>query len=516
MPSLAEHHPIEKPLEADPFDSLGGEVAGIGRFLNHKLSVGLAISGLALAKIFGPDAQASATNATPNIVPIERPNTLTPIANEQALKRVPDVRGDTITEAKQEVRQAGFKFGGVVQYHRKKDVTYDVLGLRQRIGFKSKVVRKHIERIPVFSPILRPGKSVDNKNPFYAVMTPHKNTQPADPGTPNIPPQTSPAPAPTPETPIKAPEMLSPEQLTQERITFAKRNTVRLPFADNCTGFIVRDADGTPLGVLTVRHCGPGRSTPRLENGQNVIDLNSVDKTANVYGASEGSDIHNQIVGQIDRLLMNPLSNKENDTALYIFKGVDPAKAKAKLDEMTMTSNDLQNHLKIGDTVTSISDPVTQSSNPDGKGPVHAEDFEMQYLGRGGIISALNGGAKPIDTHAFGFKKANPDGSIPSAGASGSTVIVTWQNSDGTITNKRIGVESGWIDTRFAPGVNTISDPQSGNPAIDPTYSPYQSFLYVSNIFPAFTEDYLNSGGAAFYTNGDLNNAVLYRVNIVS
>ncbi len=493
--------------EATQTPDESGEISRFRRLLGEP-AVTLAIVGaVAFSKLVNPGASAEAS-------PVKTAETSLSAkgAGELALKKVPDIAGDTIKEAREEITHAGFKYGGIISFKHKKGVQYEASGVRQIKSFKRALVNGHKVRKPVFTALKRPGTRADNKKPFFISMRPHKENPPEPNNNPlnPVPENNTPVEPPIyiPETP---PAMLTAEQLKERRVEYMKKNTVRLPFAENCTGFILRDENGKPVGVLSANHCGTINAPANYVNGSMAVNLASQDGTLNVYGGEN----HDQVIGQVRSVWLPPT---RTDTAIYTM-GDDPNLAKLAFNKMMITDQELDEHLKPGDTSAVLAGfPITQPLN--NSGVVKMETFtSMVYFGTAPIKSALslNENDPPIPMRIFGSKDRNPDGSIASAGASGSTAVVSWQNTDRSITYKILGVQSGWDDFESDDGKNTIRDPQSGNPAIKSSYIPIIQASFYMNTFnslitPEDAIKYKAHGWTADFTFDHADNSSLFKI----
>jgi hypothetical protein len=215
---------------------------------------------------------------------------------------------------------------------------------------------------------------------------------------------------------------------------------------DGCTGFLVRDAGGRPIGAVSAIHCGllPARA-PRVigADGQQYVV---------VRGPLEvrvGEDVSQmRAAATAQSVTLPPVSNRTHDLALITFAGTgaSPAQVRAAYEAMRMSPGEAQ----PGRTVTLSAFPKAQPLN---SGPMRRQVMTGTVLGQAPVFTTSG---RTIPT-VWTAMRANADGAVCSYGASGGAAVTAdLAPGTGTPVFRVLGVLSGYDDYRPAPQ-NTVT-----------------------------------------------------------
>jgi len=262
------------------------------------------------------------------------------------------------------------------------------------------------------------------------------------PQTPAQPAAPSPAPKPAPAA--------APVDLAAETARFLHENTVHLPFMDSCTGFLVRDGSGAPIGAVSAIHCGllPARA-PRVTgaDGRQYVVVRGPLEVRN------GEDVSRmRSVATAHTVTLPPATDGTHDLALVTFAGASTAQVRTAYEAMRLSQDELDD-LRPGRTVTLSAFPRAQPLNT---GVMRRQVMTATVLGQA-PVSTTSGRTIPTVWTAM---KANADGAVCSYGASGGAAVtadlVAGADGVGTPVFRLLGVLSGYDDYRPA-AQNTVT-----------------------------------------------------------
>ena len=209
--------------------------------------------------------------------------------------------------------------------------------------------------------------------------TPKHHHSPKHETTPKPHPNTMPTMViPTDET-LPAPEQpmnLHPENLSipAEVSKVMHENVTYLP-ALGCSGFLVRDAAGEPIGTWTAQHCNLLQKNGHWDNyasegSQSTINFFS---TLGVRTGDSMSDL--SLVNDIDQFVLNAPDDMTKDQAFGVFPGHTAQEVLANNNQMS--ADEIAN-LKTGDVIYNSGWPVNQPGNA---GMLERQEFAMSVLG---------------------------------------------------------------------------------------------------------------------------------------
>ena len=274
------------------------------------------------------------------------------------------------------------------------------------------------------------------------------------PGIPVAPAATSAEVGPVPPPPSSsvppAPEpVVPPVDLAAETARFLRDTTVHLPFMDGCTGFLLRDARGGPIGAVSAAHCGllPER-TPRVTGGNG--GLYAVVPGPLAVRSGDVLDSSMRTVGTAQTVTLAPTTDRTHDVALISFTGIAPAQVRAAYEAIRLAPAEVAG-LAPGRTVTLSAFPNVQPRN---SSVPRRQVMIASVLGRAPIYTSSQ---RTIPT-VWTAMRANADGAVCSYGASGGAAVMSsiTSGADGTPvpTFRVLGVLAGFDDFRPA-GTNT-------------------------------------------------------------
>ncbi len=205
---------------------------------------------------------------------------------------------------------------------------------------------------------------------------------------------------------------LHPEKLTipPEVSQIMDDNVVRWS-PIGCSGFLIRNPDNQPIGMITAQHCGL-RATGdyrTVDAGGNIV----LNFGVNVF-AETGRDINGLTsAGQIGEFALDAPGDKTMDQAIGAFEGQSIQDVIANVPQMSPIEI---SQLKTGDVIYSSGWPVDQ---PENSGSMERQDFAMTVLGTQ-TITTTDGYTLEVVTAAVPEDK---DGAECSWGDSGSVGI---------------------------------------------------------------------------------------------
>lgn len=225
---------------------------------------------------------------------------------------------------------------------------------------------------------------------------------------------------------------LHPEKLTvpPEISQIMSDNTVYLT-ESGCSGFLIRDAESQPIGIISAQHCGLEAS-----QGHRSVDANgntTVGFGGEPFGVETGDNINSLTkVGNIGEFALDAPGDNTHDQVLGAFKGHSIEDVIANDPQMPP---DAIAQLKTGDTIYNSGWPVNQ---PENSGPMERQEFAMTVLGLE-TITTISGLTLQVLTAAVPESK---DGAECSWGNSGSVAFIPGPNGQPWI----IGVASAFND----------------------------------------------------------------------
>lgn len=272
---------------------------------------------------------------------------------------------------------------------------------------------------------------------------------------------------------------LTEAQLQAKAMEFLLKNTVHIELL-GCSGTLIRDEAGTPIGVSTAQHCGlTTRAVTRQldEQGAKFIDLpNSVSVSLGVN--------HEKMVGVATSAIL-PKEGLDADGALLVLGNNQSQKVISNYQRQQINPSDIMPQ----ETVYAASYPLAQPKN---SAQLRLQYMDMTNLGPFSIFTTLG---QTLNTQAFGMRE-NLDGAVCSFGASGSSYVLAKETQTHHLNIKLGGVLSGYDDFRGSesntvgydgPAVEMERLTAMGRPDIAGLY---QSFCYFTQINPSLTTDY--------------------------
>lgn len=239
---------------------------------------------------------------------------------------------------------------------------------------------------------------------------------------------------------------VSPDVLAEAR-RITKENTVKLPFANGCSGFLIRDDSGNAIGVSTAQHCGlrpENLSRIRGTDGKLYAVPNG---PLTVMQGENFNDMRE--IGEVETAILPVEGNVTNDRAILTFKGESSQKVldadrKGLVDPAVLTP---------GTQVFIEGFPTSQPNN--NSGVIRSQFMTSTYLGPTTVYTTTG---QELPLQMVGMN-ANADGAICSFGNSGAegVVPIVIQNPNGTqkVEFKKLGVNSAFDDFR-GPELNTV------------------------------------------------------------
>jgi len=267
-------------------------------------------------------------------------------------------------------------------------------------------------------------------------------------------PQGAPAPVAPPAPPAPqptAPPAAAAVDLAGATTRFLRENTVHLPFMDGCTGFLVRDPSGTPIGAVSAIHCGllPARA-PRITGSDGVQYI----VARGPLEVRNGEDVSSMTsVGTARSVTLPPAADNTHDLALITFADADAddagdaGRVRAAYEAMRLSPAQVSS----GRTVTLSAFPKAQPRN---SGPMRRQVMTGTVLGPAPVYTTSG---RTIPT-VWTSMKANADGVVCSYGASGGAAVTADLVKAGGVSIpvfRLLGVLSGYDDFRAAPQ-NTV------------------------------------------------------------
>lgn len=306
-------------------------------------------------------------------------------------------------------------------------------------------------------------------------ISPRQGEQPKPPG---VSPEQGTTPNPV------TPETQTPIDLDAITREYLRTDTVYLPFMNGCSGFLIRDADGNPIGASTVQHCGlRTETTPRIQGSDGKLYA----VMSQPLDVKNGEDLNNlRTVGIAESVIVPNTGDPSHDLALIVFKGSTKEQVIASYTATLANATELQ----PGQKIYTSGFPLAQPNNL--TGDTRRETMETTYLGPA-IILTTNW--QNIPAKMVGINK-NADGSICSYGDSGAEGILPLvaQNPDGTYkyVARKLGTLAAYDDFRPASESTIVLAGYDG-PAVRKeragqtgyNLEPYEGACYfTSEMFP--------------------------------
>lgn len=313
----------------------------------------------------------------------------------------------TRLQAKQLAKQRGLTVKGD-----RPDCKPDAQNYCQTDGFAkrqtvSKNIGGHIVKKTIYKK-LKPGTKVVPKTPLF--LTHHRTERP----------------------------YLTSAQLQAKAKEFLINNAVYIEIL-GCSGTLVRDQSGKPIGVSTAQHCGMGPNVASRQTdstGGKFIDL--PDAVTVALGVN-----HEKTVGVATSAFL-PIEGLNADGALLVLGDNRPQDVIDNYDNQQIAPS----FTGLGETVYSASYPSAQPKN---SGTARLQFMDMKGLGLFTINTSLG---QTLDTQAFGMNQ-NTDASVCSFGASGSSYVSIKETPTHKLDIRVGGVLSGYDDFR-SPDSNTV------------------------------------------------------------
>ena len=185
-----------------------------------------------------------------------------------------------------------------------------------------------------------------------------------------------------------------------------------------CSGFLVRDNKGIPVGDVTANHCLPRPSNQVIGSDGKVY----LPESSEVRVYTGLSYDHLTQVGTIDRFLVPPAMDIQSDKlsidiVIGAFQGQDIHKVIQAYRETKMKEYEISSQLKKGDVIYVSGWPVSQPNN---SGAKRRQDFAMQLIGME-VTTDSNGDVFNSLTAAVA---QDADGSDCSGGISGGQAFI--------------------------------------------------------------------------------------------
>jgi hypothetical protein len=249
----------------------------------------------------------------------------------------------------------------------------------------------------------------------------------------------------SPTTPAQPPPLqdLHPEQLsaslTPDIVALMRENAGSM-IVPPCSGWVIRDGTGTPVGILTAKHCGLLPSEGNLSTGSDGQPQVTFSQPVDVYvGDHFGTPATTAmtVVGTVTSFYVDPTST--DDVAVGIFSGQDPMSVVALAQSELMPADQVA-ALPEGTVAFEAGFPEYQPRNT---GPLAREDFAMSVLGPDvWTVVDLSGNVTEQLSVLVAAVPLSPDGSECSQGNSGSALFVVGPEGQPEL----IGVASAFTD----------------------------------------------------------------------
>jgi hypothetical protein len=189
----------------------------------------------------------------------------------------------------------------------------------------------------------------------------------------------SPHNTPLPATHVEAPqepvlENLHPESLTvpEEISTYFRKNVTYLP-ATGCSGSLVRNWEGLPVGIQTAQHSSMLPKHGRFETAADGTPQVRFGQRFDVYTGDRGDQLTK--VGHVAKFLLNSQADSTRDIVYGGFDGINPEHI--AVHAQIASAAELAT-LKKGDVVYASGWPVDQ---PNSGGTLRRQEWPMHILG---------------------------------------------------------------------------------------------------------------------------------------
>jgi hypothetical protein len=230
------------------------------------------------------------------------------------------------------------------------------------------------------------------------------------------------------ETSVSGAEQdMSANQVPDVAQEFINKNVVYMNGL-NCSGSLIRNPNGTAVGVLTASHCGLRNAntlgpdaayfTPWIQssNGSEYIFQNGGTT------AETGSDMASmRTVDEVAQFILPPKGNKDIDQAIGVFPGHSVKEVLNSYQAKQLSADEINNLVPGESTLYMAGWPFAQ--NGDGKGNKIRQQFALTYIGQQTISNA----AGETENVVLATAERDKDGAICSAGASGSDGFILQQ-----------------------------------------------------------------------------------------
>jgi hypothetical protein len=214
-------------------------------------------------------------------------------------------------------------------------------------------------------------------------------------------------------TPDTLPEIMpETENIPESARQLLAENTVYIPYL-GCSGYIIRNQDGKPIGAATAEHCGLRSIVrPRLTDA-NAVRYAEFYEQIDVFTGETVSELES--VATVGSAILPSETDEAQDLALLVFENEDPEEVYESFDRAPTLSR--------GDVAYLSGWPIDQDNNASGE--VRRQEWAMDYLGPIELTTTAGETLEGIQLFAL---KSNGDGAECSFGSSGSIAIT----EDGT------------------------------------------------------------------------------------
>lgn len=238
-----------------------------------------------------------------------------------------------------------------------------------------------------------------------------------------------PAPAPQPAQPAPAPESGQPGLAEETELgkgvpgaiqNYIDHNTVIIG-ALGCSGSLIRNNRGVPVGALTAAHCVTSDAAKNHNPLVRGADGERYIVSDGPVTLERGIDVVNlEPVGDVQEFIVPPRSSG-SDQALAVLPGHDPGDVMRNYRRRLLSDTEIS-RLRANDVkIWTSGYPITQ--NGDAAGNVIRQELPTTYIGQDTMLFAPSG-AITFERVATATVKTNSNGAMCSWGLSGAEGLV--------------------------------------------------------------------------------------------
>jgi hypothetical protein len=248
----------------------------------------------------------------------------------------------------------------------------------------------------------------------------------------------------------------------------------------NCSGFLIRNRDGEPVGLSTALHCGLLPGNPMRQKDESGHAIIKSQREPSVFRGDSMDEF--EPVGDLSQILLGSDTDFSHDETVASLEGHDIQEAINNFQQATPQEI---SQLKKGDVIYNAGYPVDQPRNPDNP---HRQEFAMTVLGS--VKGWTSDRGEVLDLLIAAVPK-NDQGTECSWGNSGSAAFTV--SPDGT--PKIIGSASLFNDF----GLLYNKDLGRAKAEID----------YIQNLFGVDMSDYSAICGFSYTIPSEAENAIV-------